>query len=111
MTPHLCHIFPSFGTGGAEVRTVQLINALGDAFRHSIVSLNGNFSGRERVDRPEAVSYVVGPGRHSRLRHPFDLSRLLRSLDPDALLTYGWGGTDGILAARMAGVRGVLHAE
>jgi glycosyltransferase involved in cell wall biosynthesis len=39
------------------------------------------------------------------------LARLLRTLKPDLVLTYGWGGTDAILAARLCGLRRVIHTE
>src|SRR5947209_19344139 len=90
--PHLCHVFPGFGTGGPEVRAALLINALGDEFRHSILALDGNFDGRSRLSQPDAVRFVPGPPRRGRLRHPLALAGALRALAPDAVLTYGWGG-------------------
>src|SRR4051794_16618818 len=104
MTPHLCHVFPSFGTGGPEVRTALLINALDGEFRHSIVALDGNLAGQAPLERRGVVRLLPGPPRRGRWRYPLALARLLRSLAPHAVLTYGWGGTDGILAARLAGL-------
>jgi hypothetical protein len=105
--PHLCHILPSFGTGGPEVRTALVIDASSDAFRHTVIALNGNLGGRTRIHRQEAVSFLEPP-RGCGLR---GLARLLRDLRPDMALTYGWGGTDALLAARLAGIRRVIHAE
>jgi sugar transferase (PEP-CTERM/EpsH1 system associated) len=39
------------------------------------------------------------------------LSRTLRQLNPDVVHTRNWAGTDGILAARFAGIRSVVHSE
>jgi L-malate glycosyltransferase len=109
--PHLCHVFPTFGTGGPEVRTARLINALGDAYRHTVISLSGERSGVSRLERPEQVRVLDAPPRRGRLRFPRALGTLLRSLEPDLILTYGWGGTDAILGAWLCGLKRVIHAE
>jgi glycosyltransferase involved in cell wall biosynthesis len=44
-------------------------------------------------------------------RSIWSLSRVLRRLQPHLLLTYGWGGTDAIAAARLAGISRVVHCE
>ena len=36
--PHILHLHSTFAPGGKELRTVQLINALGKKARHTIVS-------------------------------------------------------------------------
>ena len=35
----------------------------------------------------------------------------MRELQPDLLLTYGWGGVDAIAAGRMCGLRRIVHTE
>ena len=107
MKPHICHVSPSFGTGGPEVRTALLIDASVDEFRHTVISLNGELSGRDRVASRDAVRFLAAP-RAGDIR---GLGRTLGDLRPDLLLTYGWGGTDALLAARLCGLRRVLHAE
>lgn len=110
MKPHLCHVFPAFAHGGPEVRTALLLDATADQFRHTVVSLGGDLQGRDRV-RPDAgVRFTPGPQRGG-VRYLFRLGRLLKSVCPDLLLTYGWGGTDALLAARLAGLRRVIHTE
>src|SRR5207344_3552594 len=52
--PHLLHVFPSFVPAGSQVRTVQLISAFADEFRHSILALDG---------RTEARSLLAGSDR------------------------------------------------
>ncbi len=111
MKPHLCHIFPSFGTGGPEVRTAVLVNATRDRFRHTIVSISGNLAGRERVEKTDDVQFLASPPRRRLGGHVRALSGLLAELHPDLVLTYGWGGVDGILAARIRGMRRIIHAE
>lgn len=105
-SPRLVHVFPAFATGGPEVRTATLINMLTD-FSHAIVSLSGDDSGRVRLAAPDAVP-VSGPGRGWKLR---SIARAIAAHRPDLVVTYGWGGTDAILATRLAGLGRPLHVE
>lgn len=105
--PRLCHVLPAFGTGGTEVRTSLIIDASCDAFQHSVVALNGDLGGRSRVASREAVRFLGAPPGCGL----GGLSRLLRGLAPDLVLTYGWGGTGALIAASLAGLRRVVHAE
>jgi glycosyltransferase involved in cell wall biosynthesis len=108
---HLCHIFPGFGTGGPQVRTAVVINGLDGEFRHTVVSLNGDLSGRGRLRDPDAVACVPAPGGCWWNPSVAALARLLKSIRPDLVVTYNWGGTDGLLAARLCGLRRLIHAE
>ncbi len=109
--PHLCHIFPAFGIGGPQVRTALVIRELGGEFRHTVVSLSGDLRCRERLGGVADVRLVAPPQNGWGRIRSLALSRLLRSLRPDLVLTYNWGGTDGVLAARLCGIRRVIHAE
>lgn len=108
---HLCHIFPAFATGGPQVRTTVVINGLDGEFRHTIIALNGDLSCRRRLGDADKVICLPAPPQRGRGVFPLALARLLRSIGPDAVLTYNWGGTDGLLAARLCGIRRVIHAE
>src|SRR6267142_1486218 len=46
---HLLHVFASFGLGGVPIRISEVINALPDGFRHTIVALDACFDARKRV--------------------------------------------------------------
>jgi len=108
---HLCHIFPAFGTGGPQVRTAVVINGLNGAFRHTVLALNGDLSCRGRLRDPDAVECLAAPPRRRGTPYPLTLARLLSSVEPDVMVTYNWGGTDGLVAARLCGIRRVIHAE
>jgi glycosyltransferase involved in cell wall biosynthesis len=103
---HLLHVFPSFAGGGPEVRTADIINRSTNRFRHTILSLSGDVSGRERLADAEAVACMPVAGSSL-----WSLARAIRSHRPNLILTYGWGGTDAIAAARLAGIGRVVHAE
>jgi len=109
--PHLCHIHPSFGTGGPEVRTSLVIDASSDEFRHTVIALDGELGGRSRIRGPADVHFQAAPRTPGRIGGSMSLASTIRDLRPDLVLTYGWGGTDGVLAARLGGLRRLIHAE
>jgi glycosyltransferase involved in cell wall biosynthesis len=108
--PHLVHVFPAFATGGPEVRTTVLLNALAGEFRHTIIALNGDTSGAARLHPDADVTFASAP-TPGRSGHMITLARSLRELSPDLLLTYGWGGVDAIAAGRLAGRKRIVHME
>lgn len=98
--PHLLHVFSTFVPAGPETRTVNLIEALGAEFRHSILAIDGRtdaqalFTGRAKVD---ILPSLPRAGSFATLRRLRELNRELR---PDLSLSYNWGAFDAVLAAR-----------
>jgi glycosyltransferase involved in cell wall biosynthesis len=111
MPAHLCHILASFDPGGFELRTVGLMNALGGRVRHTIVATNGAYGAAERIRPDVSIEILPPPPGKGRLSYALPLARLLRRVQPDLVLTYNWGAIDGVLAALIARVCPVLHAE
>jgi len=64
---------------------------------------------QEHGVRTEIVTMDKRPGIS--LRFLWRLSRTLRRLRPDVVQTRNWGSVEGIAAARLAGLRGVVHGE
>lgn len=108
---HLCHVFPAFATGGPEIRTSALIDSTADTYRHTVIALNGNLTGRGRVRRAEDVTFVDASQNGGQLGNAVKLRRLFKQLHPNLVLTYGWGGTDAAAVARLSGFRRVIHTE
>ena len=48
---HLLHVFPSFAMGGSQARLIMLINNFGPQYRHSVISLNNDYSAAALLDR------------------------------------------------------------
>ena len=42
----LVHVFATFGTGGPQVRAVQLMGHLGDEYEHVVMAMDGNSDAR-----------------------------------------------------------------
>ena len=108
---HLCHVFSTFARGGPQVRTANLINALGHRYRHTILAMDGDLACRDQVDAAVPVRFEQVPRRWRGLMASLPLTRWLRARRPDLLLTYNWGALDAVIAARAIGLGRVVHAE
>ncbi|MEL6907855.1 MAG: glycosyltransferase, partial [Planctomycetota bacterium] len=107
---HLLHVFPTFCAAGAQVRTVTLMRAFGDRFRHSVVACDGVTDAAAIADGValELVPWEPRSGPMSGVR---TAAELLRRLQPDLLCTYNWGSMDAVLAARAGGFARHVHHE
>jgi len=111
--PHLLHVFPSFEAAGAQQRTVRMMRAFGDRYRHTVLALDGCLDAMDLVPAELGVRALAVPPR---VRGPLGGMRaargVLREEAPDLLLTYNWGSFDFVLAVRsFAGVRHVHHED
>lgn len=110
-TPHLVHIRPSFGHGGAETRIANLINHTRTIFRHSLVVLDGNFTALNLVEDPDAVSCTTCLNTRNPVRMIMRFRKLLSDMQPDLVLTYNWGSMDAAAAARLLPGTPLIHTE
>jgi len=95
----LLHVFPTFEIGGAQVRFAQIVNRLGPAFEHEIVSLNGITGTEERLSS-DVHFRIDGEFRSegNLLRRLSGIRRSIADRKPDLLLTYNWGAIEWALA-------------
>ncbi|WP_052812887.1 glycosyltransferase family 4 protein [Desulfonatronum thioautotrophicum] len=94
--PHILHVFDNFRVGGTEVRTCRIINGLGSAFRHTIVSMRGNFAAAGLIDPAVAIDYVHPQNLSdcNRLQLLLRINQYLRQTAPHLLVAYDWGAID-----------------
>jgi L-malate glycosyltransferase len=110
--PHVLHVFSTFVPAGPEIRTVRMMNAWGDEFRHSILSIDGRTDAREFI--AESVPFrVLDPlPRAGTPRTVQGLRRILKRERPDLVCSYNWGAFDSVIATRLSGLaRRHLHHE
>lgn len=106
----IVHLIYSFGTGGLEKGVATLVKNASPQFEHVILCLTT--SGRSESLLPpntQVVELHKSPGNS--LLFLLKLSRVLKNLRPDIVHTRNWSGMDGIIAARLAGIRAVVHGE
>jgi len=103
--PHVLHVFSTFVPAGPEVRTVRMMNAWGEDFRHSILAIDGRTDARALLE--ETVPYrVLDPlPRAGTPRTVRALRRLLAEEHPDLVCSYNWGAFDAVFATRLSGRR------
>jgi L-malate glycosyltransferase len=91
---HIVHVFHGFRVGGSEVRTCQIINGLGDRYRHTIVALNDDFTAAALIEKQDNVTLLHSPGfaERSFLANAVVARRWLKRLRPNLLIAYSWGG-------------------
>ena len=114
MSETLLHVFPSFATGGAQVRTIELANTILSDKKHIFLSLDRNFSAAEGLQGHVYHSLLsIGCKRTGRpdLSNLKMFRRLMAERRPAALLTYNWGAIEAALANRVAPICPHLHFE
>jgi glycosyltransferase involved in cell wall biosynthesis len=93
------HVFPTFAVGGAQVRFAAIANHFGPAFRHIVVSLDGDLGCRDRL-RPDldiAFPAVEAP-KGAMFANARRFRLLLRQWQPDMLVTGNWGAIEFAMA-------------
>lgn len=107
----ILHAFPTFEVGGAQMRTVQLINHFGRKYRHRIVTMSGGSAAFARLDTAVDAKILEVSVVHGRsLANLGVFRRKLMEWRPDLLITSNWGTIDWALANLMVGVPH-LHME
>lgn len=107
----ILHIVDSLDIGGLENGVVNLINrTCVSCFEHTICCLRKKGPMVQRITRPN-VEVISMESRSRDYLMPFRLKKIIRSRHPDIVHTRNWGTVDGIIGARMAGVKGIIHGE
>jgi glycosyltransferase involved in cell wall biosynthesis len=113
--PSLLHLHSTFDLGGKEARAVRLMNAFGDAYRHTIVSaVPSALAAAEHiadgVDWQLLTDFPPLAGRPglTRLRA---IGRAIRAGGHDLVLSYNWGAMDGVMANRLFARLPLVHHE
>jgi L-malate glycosyltransferase len=111
--PHLLHVFSTFVPAGPEMRTVRMINALGDEFRHSILAIDGRTDASKELDSDAPATILPNIERAGTPRTVLTLRALFKSERPDLVLSYNWGAFDSVIATRSLGLhkRHIHHED
>ena len=108
---HIFHVFSTFCAGGPQVRTCVIMNALGPEFLHTVTATDGNFAAVSKINPDVSCRTLPPPAGKGSPFYALSLSKTLRTVRPDLLVTYNWGAIDAVLAARIAPVCPTIHAE
>lgn len=117
MTARLLHLHSTFSAGGKELRCVQLINAFGPGFEHTIVSgVPGAMGAAKHIGKRAKVHFPAGFPSLQGKPWPWRLHRLARAMKGyDLVLTYNWGAMDAVMAHTLfsgpLGLPPLIHHE
>jgi len=106
----IVHLLHSFSTGGMEKGIASLVQHTHGEFEHIIICLTTSGASEKMLPGGTQVISLNKPPGNS-LSFIFRLARLLKQLGPDVVHTRNWGGLDGIISARLAGIRAIVHGE
>jgi glycosyltransferase involved in cell wall biosynthesis len=103
----ILHCHSTFSAGGKERRAVQLMNALGKAAEHTVVSaMPGELGARELIGRQVKVRFPSDFPSLTGSPTPGRLVTIARALEGyDLILTYNWGAMDAVMAHTVFGER------
>ncbi len=97
--PLLLHVFPTFATGGAQVRLTSVLNHHGPRWRHAIVAMDGVTTCRERLDPWLDVTFpTVTLPKRSTWGNIRRCRAVIRALAPEVLVTSNWGSIEWAMA-------------
>ncbi|RDC60402.1 N-acetyl-alpha-D-glucosaminyl L-malate synthase [Alteripontixanthobacter maritimus] len=97
--PRILHCHSTFAAGGKELRSVDLINAMGPKLQHVIVAEDGDFAAGHRVAPGMKVSYLKQFPSLKGTPTPGRLLKLAKAAAGyDLVLTYNWGAVDMVMA-------------
>lgn len=93
------------------MRTVNLIDALGREYRHSILAIDGRTDAKERLTGNAEVRVLESPPKAGSIATIRRLRALIRGERPDLVLSYNWGAFDAVFAARSLRFDHNVHHE
>ena len=107
----ILHILDSLKVGGLENGVINLINKLDRRkFMHTICCIRTAGPMATRLERQD-VKIVSMNNIAQDYAMPFRLMRVLKHIKPDIVHTRNWGTVDGIIAAKMIGIKRIIHGE
>jgi len=107
----ILHILHSLQVGGLENGVVNLVNRLDPGmFDHAVCCIDSSGSMAERLTRPVEI-FTMRKGKERDYLLPFHIARIVKKVHPDLVHTRNWGAIDGVIGARLAGVKRIIHGE
>ena len=97
--PLLLSAFSTFSVGGPQVRFCTLANHYCRRLRHVIVAMDDKFDCKSRLAADLDVTYIpIDNRKGDTIGNRRRFRAVLRSLQPDCLVTYNWGAIEWAMA-------------
>lgn len=112
MAPLLLHVFSSLAVGGQQTRFATIANHLGAAYRHRLISLDGQSGTRALLDATVDYSLVTAPTYAANPINRFwRIAAAEAWMGADLLVTYSWGAIEWAIVNRLRFGRPHIHLE
>lgn len=110
--PLALHVFPTLDIGGQQTRFATIANRLGKKYRHRLISLDGRDAAISLLDPVIDASLIaLTVDANGVLRRIRDMSTVIRTLNPDILVTYNWGAIEWAIFNRVFSRQKHIHLE
>ncbi len=104
----ILHVFSTFDPGGPQLRQAHLIGKLPAHWSHEILALDGRVGAKDSLPSDRDCHLVDAPPSKGCFALG-ERGRWLAERKPDLIISYNWGAFDMIAAARIKGLRPILH--
>jgi glycosyltransferase involved in cell wall biosynthesis len=112
MPPVLLHVFPTLAVGGQQTRFAVVANQLGRAFRHRLISLDGQDAATALLDPDLDCAVLPAPASSANPIERFGgIVKASAWVGADILVTYNWGAIEWAIVNRLRFRRPHLHLE
>ena len=107
------HLIHQLGTGGAENGKINLVNNINQvSFQCAVCSMAGRGVQTGRVDQTKTAIFELNKKPGNDWLIPYRLVKIFKKWKPDIVHTHSWGTLcEGIVGAKIAGVRRIVHGE
>lgn len=107
----ILHILNSLQIGGLENGVVNLINNLNDnRFEHAICCIDTSGPTAEKLGKPVEI-FSLDKGKKRDYLLPFKIAKVIKKIQPDIVHTRNWSAIDGVIGAKLVGIKFVVHGE
>lgn len=112
MKIYIMHVISSFNIGGLETVVANLINSMdNEKFSHSICVFSDQLTALKKINNKKIKTFIIKRNFGNDPSVIFRLARLLKKETPDIVRTYNWGGIEGVISARLSGIKCIIHSE
>ena len=109
VTPRrILHVFSTFDPGGPQLRQAHLFGKLPAHWSHEILAMDGRTGAQRHLPADRDCRLIEVPAERGLLAIR-RRGRFLASRRSDLIVTYNWGAFDMLAAARLQGLRPLLH--
>ncbi len=112
MAPVLLHVFSSLAVGGQQTRFATIANHLGTAYRHRLISLDGQSGTCALLDPSLDYTLVTAPAYAANpIKRFWRIGTAEAWTGADLLVTYSWGAIEWAIVNRLHFGRPHIHLE